>query len=223
MIIIKNICRIIHQNRSVLLLGLKKFCIKSSQDENDRKAYKVDSHYRYHYEHKKYFGEQNIEEYEKILDEEIYLSLLSASLTDKESVIALTNRSREFVNKNYASYAEEIDNDAYVERIVESDRDDYVAKCLRKLYERRDRTVIDMARVNSKEDIVKLIKESIVLPQWCGNGWDAMNDILGEGNFPSVLEIKHMEVLEKKYPEDATLFRNLLQKNTPKYCIVKYV
>ena len=169
------------------------------------------------------FAYSNIEEYEKILDEEIYLSLLSASLTDKEYVIALTNRSREFVNKNYASYAEEIDKDAYVERIVESDRDDYVAKCLRKLYERRNRAVIDMARVNSKEDIVKLIKESIVLPQWCGNGWDAMNDILGEGNFPSVLEIKNMEVLEKKYPEDATLFRNLLQKNTPKYCIVKYV
>ena len=169
------------------------------------------------------FAYSNIEEYEKILDEETYLSLLSASLVDKESIIALTNGVRGFVDRNYASDVDKIDNDAYVERIVESDRDDYIAKCLRKLYERRDKAIIDLSYVNSKEDIIKLIKESIILPQWCGDGWDAMNDILGEGNFPMVLEIKNMESLEEKFPDDADVFRKLLQKNAPRYCTVKYI
>ena len=46
------------------------------QNENDKKEYKVDSYYRYHYEHKKYFGEQKIEEYvKKYLFDNLYTHL----------------------------------------------------------------------------------------------------------------------------------------------------
>ena len=50
-----------------------------------------------------------------------------------------------------------------------------------------------------------------------------MNDIFGAGDFPIVLEVKNMDVLEKRLPEDTQIFKKLLSKYTPDYCRVKYV
>ena len=50
-----------------------------------------------------------------------------------------------------------------------------------------------------------------------------MNDIFGAGDFPIVLEVKNMDVLEKRLPEDAQILRKLLSRDTPDYCTVKYI
>lgn len=170
-----------------------------------------------------HFAYSNIDEYEQLLDEDTYLSLLSMSFADNQSVVDFTNRLREFAEKNYAPEISNINNDVYVDGVIESDRNDYTAKCLRKLYERRDRAEMDLADITAKEDIIKLIKQCIFLPSWCGNGWDAMNDILGEGDFPIVLEVKNIEVLERRLPEDAEFLKRLLERSAPKYCTVKYI
>ena len=169
------------------------------------------------------FAYSNIQEYERILDEKSYLSLLSASLADKDSVTELIIGLRAFVHGKFASDIDEIDNDGYVEKVVDSDRGDYTAKCLRKLYVRRNKAEIDLAQAKSDKDIVRLIKQCIDLPSWCGDSLDAMDDILGEGNFPIVLEVKNIDVLEKELPKEAAFFRKLFEKNAPKYCTVKYV
>ena len=169
------------------------------------------------------FAYSNIDEYEKILDGDTYLSLLSVSLADKESVIDLTGRLREFAQRSYASDISRIDSDAYVERIVGSDRDDYTARCLRKLFVRRERAQMDLGNAKTVEDIIKLIKQCIILPSWCGDGWNAMYDLLGEGDFPIVLEVKNMDALEQRLPQDAAILKSLLNKKAPEYCTVKYI
>lgn len=46
----------------------------------------------------------------------------------------------------------------------------------------------------------------------CGNGWDAMNDLLGEEDFPIILEVRNMEVLERRWPKEAAIFKALLKR-----------
>jgi hypothetical protein len=168
------------------------------------------------------FAYAHIEEYERILDEETYLSLLSANTSNKESINELISKLRTFISKNYADPADEIANDAYVERVAGSKRTDDVARCIQKLYIRRDKAQMDLKDVTSRDDLIKLIKQTIILPSWCGDGWDAMNDIFGAGDFPLVLEVQNMDVLEKSLPEDAQILKKLLSRDVPDYCKVKY-
>lgn len=177
---------------------------------------------------KKYISDEQFEtifydylgDFQNVLEEDIYLGVLFTNLSRKEEKISLQAILRNYVSENYGSLYENI-NDAYVERLIDTDTDDVVVQILRKKYEKREKAEIDCSLIRSQSELIDSIKQSLQYPSFCGNNWDAIEDLMYDIIFPQKLIFRNWCEVEKKLPQDAAILRALLERRRER-CVIIY-
>lgn len=127
---------------------------------------------------------------------------------------------RKYVLENYKSLYDNI-NDAYVERLADTDTDDVVAQILKKKYEKREKAEIDCILISSQSELIDSIKQALQYPSFCGNNWDAIEDLMYDIIFPQKLIFKNWCEVERKLPQDAAILRGILERYRER-CVIIY-
>ena len=153
--------------------------------------------------------------------EDIYHNILFTNISHKEEKISLKTELRKYVLKNYKSLYENI-NDAYVERMLDSDNMDVVVEILRKKYEKKKEITIDCSSINTGLELINAFKQALKYPKFCGNNWDAIEDIIYDVIFPEKLVFNNWNEVEKKLPQDTAILKAVLDRNCNDRCIIKY-
>ncbi|MDE6433432.1 MAG: hypothetical protein K2L07_04315, partial [Lachnospiraceae bacterium] len=83
-----------------------------------------------------------IEDFQNCLEEDIYLNILSTNFNSKQEKISLETELHNYVLGNYDSVYDNI-NDAYVERLIDSNKKDIVVEILKKKYQKSEQVDID--------------------------------------------------------------------------------
>lgn len=73
----------------------------------------------------------NIFEYEKILDNKLYLNIIDTNFNLSHEIISLKNCLKSYLITNYYDEINAM-SDSYIDRIIESDRNDVVAEILKR-------------------------------------------------------------------------------------------
>lgn len=160
------------------------------------------------------------EDFQNSLDEDIYLGILFTNLSHKEEKISLQTELRNYVLENYGSLFENI-NDAYVEWLIDTDTDDVVVQILREKYEKREKAEIDCSLICSQSELIDVIKQALQYPAFCGNNWDAIEDLMYDIIFPQKLIFRNWCEVEKKLPQDAAILRAILERRR-EHCEIIY-
>lgn len=179
---------------------------------------------------KKYISDEQFEgifynclnDFQNCLEEDAYFSILSTNFSFKEEKISMETELRDYILKNHKSVYEDI-NDAYVEHMLDSNKVDAVVEVLKKRYEKRDEIVIDCSIIETKLELISIIKQALQYPQFCGNNWDAIEDLIYDIVFPQRLIFCNWCNIEKKLPQDAAFLKTILNKNNGGRCIITYV
>ena len=79
----------------------------------------------------------HLSEFEKLLDEDIYLELITTNFSSKESRISLFSRLHEYVLEKYEPEYHRI-TDAYIERMIDSGRQDRIVNILQERYRKSE-------------------------------------------------------------------------------------
>ena len=90
-----------------------------------------------------------IEDFQNSLEEDMYLNVLSTNFSSKQEKISLETELYNYVLENYDSVYENI-NDAYVERIIDSNKEDIVVEILKNKYQKREEVDIDCSMINTR-------------------------------------------------------------------------
>lgn len=153
----------------------------------------------------------NIFEYENLLIHDIYLKILSTNFNSKNEIVSLKN-----VLKNYLiiNYNDKINNtnDAYVDRIAESERTDKIAHILRKRYEKKKIIYINFYNIINTEHLIYTIKKMLQFPESCGNNLDAINDFIYDVIFPEKLILNNWTTVEKNFPYEAENIKQIFNQ-----------
>lgn len=161
-----------------------------------------------------------LEDFQNALEEDIYLGVLSTNLSRKEEKISLQAILRNYVLENYRLLYENV-NDAYVERLIDTDIDDLVVQILKKKYDKREKAEIDCSLIGSQSELIDSIKQVLQYPSFCGNNWDAIEDLIYDIIFPQKLIFRNWCEVEKKLPQDAAILRALLERRRER-CVIIY-
>lgn len=161
-----------------------------------------------------------INNFQNDLEEDIYLSILITNFSSKEEKISLETKLRNYILKNYGLMYENI-NDTYVEGIIDLDREDVIVEILKKKYEKKEEVIIDCSMISTQPELVDAIKQALQYPKFCGNNWDAIEDLIYDIIFPKKLIFFNWHMVEKKLPQDTTILKSILDRNS--CCIVIYV
>lgn len=178
---------------------------------------------------KKYISDEQFEnifwdyinDFQNSLEEDIYLKVLSTNLSSKEEKISLETELYNFVLKNHGLMYGNI-NDAYVERMIDSDKEDVVVEILKKKYEKREEIDINCSMINTQSELINVIKQALQYPQFCGNNWNAIEDLIYDIVFPKKLIFVNWSEVEKKLPQDTAILRAILDRNSNGRCVIIY-
>lgn len=163
----------------------------------------------------------NLNGFENCLENDIYINVLSADFNSKEERINIQTELREYVLKNYKSIYENI-NDAYVERILDDDKEDIAVKILRENNRKREVVDIDCNMINTQLELIRAIKQALQYPQFSGNTWDAIEDLAYDIVFPQKLIFHNWNGMEKKLSQDTYILKSILDRNNYGRCIIVY-
>lgn len=155
----------------------------------------------------------HIAEFENLLESSIYLKIICTNFTEKNDIISLKNFLRKYLISDYPDDINHT-NDAYTDKIIDSDRNDIIAELLRKRCEKKKLVSIECENINHPGEFITAIKELLQFPQNCGNNFDAINDLIYDIVFPEKLILNNWNIAEKKLPRESEIIRNILQKRT---------
>jgi len=164
---------------------------------------------------------EHIDDFQKSIREDIYYDLLSASFSSKQEIISLNTQLHNYVLGNYKSVYDNI-NDAYVERIIESNDNDIILKLLKKKYQKRKQVDIDCSIISTRLEMIDAIKQALQYPLFCGDNWDAIEDLIYDIILPQEIILNNWVEVEKKLPQDAAILKALLDKYNNGRCLVIY-
>lgn len=159
----------------------------------------------------------NIFEYEKILDNKVYLELIDTNFNLSHEVISLKNYLKTYLMTNYYNEINVI-NDSYVDMIVNSNRNDIVAEILQSHYIKKENIYINCDLINNQVDLIHAIKDSLQFPKNCGNNWDAINDLIYDIILPKKLIFKHWSKIELRFPTDAKILKQIFSNISQNRC-----
>ena len=161
-----------------------------------------------------------INDFQQCLEKDIYLNILFTNFNSKEGKISLRTKLHDYVINNNLSLYEYI-NDSSVEHMIDSGENDVVTEILRKKYEQKEEIRIDCSVINSQTEFITAIKRALQYPQFCGDNWDAIEDLVYDIIFPKKLVFSNWLDIEKKMPGDTAILKKILSKyNVP--CIIIY-
>lgn len=162
-----------------------------------------------------------INDFQDCLDEGVYLDILSTNLSSKEEKISLETELCNFILKNYRELYENI-NDAYVERMIVAEKEDTVMKILKNKYEKREEVDIDCSIINTRLELIEAVKQALQYPQFCGNNWSAVEDLIYDIIFPNKLVFSNWCLIERKLPQDTAILKAILDRNSNGRCVIIY-
>ena len=139
----------------------------------------------------------NVDEVENILNEDVFLALISVNLSDKVSVEHVIVMLEDFIRNNYLNEYNVI-NDVYLEEIIDSDRKDFLAISIRENNKRKELVVIDISELTDDKELIQLIKKELEFPQFCGNSWEALDDLIYDIILPLNIEIIGCQTVENE-------------------------
>ena len=174
---------------------------------------------------KQYISEEQFEDifynymelFESSLEKDIYLEILATNFSSKEERISLKSKLKNYVLNNDSSELENV-NDAYIERMIDSDDGDTITEILKKKYEKKEEVNVDCSRISTRAELIKEIKRALGFPKFCGNNWDAIEDLIYDIVFPKKIVFSEWNEIEKRLPDDATIFRKILEENNDGRC-----
>lgn len=155
---------------------------------------------------KKYISEEQfenifydyIEDFQEQLEEDMYLNVLFANFSSKQEKISLDTELHNYVLEHYDSVYKNI-NDAYIERIIASDNDDIVVEKLKTRYQKKEKVDIDCSMISTHSELIDAIKQALQYPYFCGNNWDAIEDLMYDIILPQMLILSNWHEVEKNY------------------------
>lgn len=163
-----------------------------------------------------------IENFQNSLEEDMYLKILSTNFSSKQERVSLETELRNYVLENHGLVYENI-NDAYVERIIDSNKEDIVAEILKNKYQKREAVDIDCSMINTRSEFIDAIKRALQYPHFCGNNWDAIEDLIYDIILPQKLILHNWREVEKNFPKDAAALKSILEKYSNGRCMVMYI
>lgn len=163
---------------------------------------------------------ETIDDLIDVLNGSVIDELLNCNYSSNEQVSHLFFVLDEYLATNYTDAYLYI-NDAYVERVINSDRNDWIAEYLRKHHQKTTCVIIDCTNTMTAEELVKSFKDSMPFPTWCGNSWDAINDLIGEV-VPEELHLRGWDAVKKRLPNDAEKVSHILEQIDDSVCMVCY-
>ena len=97
-----------------------------------------------------------LSECETILPNQLFSNILETDFRSKSDVLSLKIRLRAYINNN--CYCDILDgtNDIYIEKILESARQDIVADILREKSKRKEIVYLDCAKITSEIELISL-------------------------------------------------------------------
>lgn len=162
-----------------------------------------------------------IYDFQNSLEEDIYLNILSTNFNSKQEKIHLDTKLYHYILENNKAIYEEI-NDSYIERLIDLNEEDVVINLLKKKYEKKEEVDLDCSKISTQLELIAEIKKALEYPQFCGNNWHAVEDLIYDVIFPKKLIFSNWGELKRKLPEDADILRALLDRNNNDRCIIIY-
>lgn len=153
----------------------------------------------------------NLNEFEVLLDETVYMNLISANWRSSTEIISLKNYIFDYFSNNYGDCLNRI-SDAYVDIIIESLRNDEVVNLLREKYKRQETVFLNLKNVNSTNDLIKRFKKAFNYPQMCGDNWDAVTDLIYDINFPQKIVLNNWKYIIERFPYDSEIITAISKK-----------
>lgn len=163
----------------------------------------------------------NITEFEEHLEEDIYLEIISTNFNLKEEKINLKTKLKKYILDNFFILYDNI-NDAHIENLIQSGIEGYVIEILRGRYSRRDLVSMDCSNIKNQSELIHLIKETLKFPEFCGNNWNAIQDLIYDINLPKKIVLSNWDAIEKQLPKDSILARRIFDSIDENYCIVLF-
>ena len=162
-----------------------------------------------------------MEDFQSVLEEDMYLNVLCTNFNSKQEKISLKTELHNYVSENYNLVYENI-NDAYVECIIDSDEEDIVLEILKKKYQKRDKVDIDCRMIHTQSDLIDAVKQALQYPDFCGDNWDAIKDLIYDIILPQKLILSNWHEVEKKLPQDTAVLKSILDKYNNGRCVIIY-
>lgn len=162
-----------------------------------------------------------INDFENALQGDIYLDILSTNFESKERRLTLETELYNYVLENYSLVYDKI-NDAYLERLIDSNKGNVVVEILKKRYERRDEVSINCDKISKQSELICSVKKALEYPQFCGNNWDAIRDLIFDIILPEKFIFYNWDAMEEKLPEDTAILKSILDKIREECCIIIY-
>lgn len=178
---------------------------------------------------KKYISEKQFEKifyeyidnFQSFLEEAMYINVLTTNFNSKEEALSLRTELHNYILKNYQLLYENI-NDAYVEHMIDSGEEDIVVKILKQKYEKKEEVDIDCSIISTQLELITAIKNALQYPQFCGNNWDAIEDLIYDITLPKKLVFFNWYEVKEKLPEDTVILRDILDRNNNDRCVIIY-
>lgn len=163
-----------------------------------------------------------IDDFQKSLEEDVYLNVLSTSFNSKQEKISLKTELEKFILEKFKYIYNNI-NDAYIERIIDSNKKDIVVEIIKNKYKKREEIDIDCSMINTQSELISTIKNALQYPNFCGNNWDAIEDMIYDIILPQKLILRNWCEVEKKIPQDTIILKSILDKNNNGRCEILYI
>lgn len=102
---------------------------------------------------------QNLEELNNCIENDIFLELLETNFTDKKEQIHLKHILDNYL---YDKHNDILINttDSYIEKIIDNNSDDFIIKCLNKIYLQDDSIVIDCSMIRDEYELQCILKKN---------------------------------------------------------------
>lgn len=163
----------------------------------------------------------NMEYAESTVEENIYLEIISINFSLREDCISLRTQLKTYAETKIPDIYEKI-NDSYVESLVESDDNNEIVNILRTRYAKKPLVKIACETVENNKEIISIIINSLNFPQFCGNNWNAVNDLIYDVILPRKLIFTGWRSFKERLPEDAKFIEKIFSKVDTKACLISY-
>lgn len=162
---------------------------------------------------------ENVEKFETIFDKDIVLDMLCTDFHNKNDIITLKTKLKEYIYNQYKDEYNQI-NDAYIESKIKSE-DNIVSYLLKINLKPKDKIIIDCYNIKNDVQLLNLLKNKLEISINFGLNWDAMKDII-YAFLPNNLIFLNWSYMEKIIPKESKLLKEILNLADKNKCIVYY-
>lgn len=163
----------------------------------------------------------NMENTETDVDENIYLEIISTNFSQKQECISLRFQLKQYAEKEVPRIYSKI-NDSYVELLTQSNDNNEIINLLKTRYIKKPLVKIDCGTIKNSKEIISTIKHSLNFPEFCGNNWNAINDLIYDVILPQKVIFIGWKLFEERFPEDAEFIKKIFDKLDTNNCSITY-